>query len=135
LGYVFQRNSTFYSSVYSGGSPGYPDFEKRWRKPGDEKFTNVPSMQYPASVLRDEFYQYSDILVVKGDHVRLQDIQISYDLNKEAHPRLPVQLIRFYLYGNNLGILWKANHVGIDPDYVTSVPNPRTLALGVKIDY
>ncbi len=135
LGYVFARNSMFYSSVYSGSSPGYPDFEKRWRKPGDEKFTNVPSMEYPANTNRDVFYQYSDILVVKGDHVRLQDIQISYDLNKEKHPKLPVQLIRFYLYANNLGILWKANHVGIDPDYVNSAPNPRTLAFGVKIDY
>lgn len=135
LGYVFQRNSIFYGSVFSGSSPGYLDYEKRWQKPGDEKITNVPSMIYPANALRDEFYQYSDILVVKGDHVRLQDVQIFYDLTKQANPKLPVQLLRFYLYGNNLGILWKANHVGIDPDYVTSYPNPRTLAIGVKIDY
>ena len=135
LGYVFQRNSIFYGSVYKGSSQGSPDFEKRWQKPGDEKFTNVPSMIYPANALRDEFYQYSDILVVKGDHVRLQDVQIFYDLTKQTHPRLPVQLLRFYLYGNNLGILWKANHVGIDPDFVSGIPNPRTLAFGVKIDY
>ena len=135
FGYVFRRNSIFYSYVYAGASQGYPDFEKRWQKPGDEHFTNVPSMEYPANSNRDQFYQYADILVVKGDQVRLQDIQISYDLNKEVHPRLPVQLIRFYLYGNNLGILWKANHVGIDPDYINSAPNPRTLALGIKIDY
>ena len=135
LGYVFRRNSIFYNDVFASASSGYPDYEKRWRKPGDEKFTNVPSMIYPDNTLRDQFYQYSDILVVKADHVRLQDIQISYDLNKEAHHRLPVQLIRLYLYANNLGILWKANHVGIDPDYVNSIPNPRTLALGVKVDY
>jgi TonB-linked SusC/RagA family outer membrane protein len=135
LGYVFRRNSMFYSAVFAGNSAGSPDYEKRWQKPGDEKITNVPSMVYPANTNRDEFYQYSDILVVPGDHVRLQDVQLSYDLTKQAHPRLPVQVLRFYLYANNLGILWKANHVGIDPDYVSGMPNPRTLALGIKVDY
>jgi TonB-linked SusC/RagA family outer membrane protein len=135
LGYVFRRNSIFYNAVFEGGSSGYPDYEKRWQKPGDEKMTNVPSMIYPANPLRDAFYQYSDILVVKGDQVRLQDIQLSYDWNKQTHPRLPVRLLRFYLYANNLGILWKANHVGLDPDFVNGIPNPRTVALGVKIDY
>jgi hypothetical protein len=135
FGYVFRRNSMFYGAVFSGSSQGYADYEKRWQHPGDEKFTTMPSMVYPANSLRDQFYQYSDVLVVKGDHIRLQDIQISYDLTKEGHPRLPVQLLRFYLYANNLGLLWKANHVGIDPDYVNSAPNPRTLAFGVKVDY
>ena len=135
FGYVFRRPSMFYNLVFVGNSQGHPDYERRWQHPGDEQFTTMPSMVYPANTLRDQFYQNSDVLVVKGDHIRLQDIQISYDLTREAHPRLPVQLLRFYLYANNLGILWKANHVGIDPDYVNSVPNPRTLAFGLKIDY
>jgi len=135
FGYVFRRNSMFFGPVFTASSPGSPDYDKRWQHPGDEKFTTMPSMVFPVNSLRDQFYQYSDVLVVKGDQVRLQDVQISYDLSKETHPGLPVQLLRFYLYANNLGILWKANHVGIDPDYVNSVPNPRTLALGIKIDY
>ena len=125
----------FYGPVFTASSSGSPDYDKRWQHPGDEKFTTMPSMVFPANSNRDLFYQYSDVLVVKGDQVRLQDVQISYDLSKETHPGLPVRLLRFYLYANNLGILWKANHVGVDPDYVNSVPNPRTLALGIKIDY
>lgn len=135
FGYVFRRNSMFYTPFYQGSFPGYPDFDHRWQNPGDEKFTNVPSMEYPANANRDLFYQNSDILVVKGDHIRLQDIELSYDYNKRTHPGLPVQQVRFYLYANNIGILWKANHVGIDPDYVMGYPEPRTFALGVKIDY
>ena len=92
-------------------------------------------MTYPGVANRDEFYQNSTVLIEKGDNIRLQDVQLSYDWTKKAHARLPVQLIHLYVYGNNLGILWKANHAGIDPDYVTGMPLPRTLAVGVRVDY
>jgi hypothetical protein len=135
LGYVFRRNSIFYSQVYNGTSAGHSDYERRWQNPGDEKLTNVPSMIYPFDRTRDGFYQNSTVLVEKGDHIRLQDLQLSYELTRPAYPRLPVSMVRFYLYANNLGILWKANHAGIDPDYVTGMPNPRTLAIGMKTDF
>ncbi len=136
LGYVFRRSSMFYFPFYQGTSAGHPDYERRWQHPGDEKHTNVPSMEpAPGDQYRDLFYQNSEVLVVKGDHIRLQDIQLSYDLSRQDHARLPVELIRFYIYGNNLGILWKANHAGIDPDYVSGTPPPRTVAVGVRIDY
>jgi hypothetical protein len=135
LGYVFQRSSIFYYQVYYGTSPGHPDYERRWQKPGDEKITNVPAMEYPPDPYRDLFYQNSDVLTEHGDHVRLQDVQLSYELARSAHRRLPVQGIRLYLYANNLGIIWRANHERIDPDYVNSIPAPRTLALGLKVDY
>ena len=84
---------------------------------------------------RDIFYENSEVLVENGDVVRLQDVQLTYDLSRAEHPKLPMQQIRIYLYANNLGILWKANHAGIDPDYVSAIPNPRTLALGVKASF
>jgi len=137
LGYVFRRSSIFYSQVFNGVSKGHPDYDRRWQAPGDEKRTNVPSIAYPYDPNRDAFYENSDVLIERGDHVRLQDLQLSYELNRSARPKLPVQAIRFYLYANNLGIIWKANHAGIDPDYIQSlsVPAPRTLALGIKLDY
>ena len=135
FGYVFRRNSIFYSQVYTGASQGSPDYEKRWQHTGDEQHTNVPSMTYPGDPNRDAFYQNATVLVEKGDNIRLQDVQLSYDWTKKGHARLPVQLIHLYVYGNNLGILWKANHAGIDPDYVTGTPLPRTLAVGVRVDY
>ncbi|HWB91348.1 MAG TPA: hypothetical protein VG605_05830, partial [Puia sp.] len=135
FGNVFQRNSMFYYLFYNGASAGHPDYDRRWQKPGDEKFTNVPSMEYPSNQSRDFFYQYSEALVTKGDNIRLQDAQISYSYNKQEHSRLPFQQMHFYLYANNLGILWKANHQGIDPDYIYGAPSPRTLAIGIKIDY
>jgi TonB-linked SusC/RagA family outer membrane protein len=136
LGYAFRRSSIFYYNVFTGTSKGHPDYERRWQNPGDERHTNVPSMVYPADPNRDNFYQNSEILIERGDHFRLQDIQLGYTLVRTERSKLPVQSIRFYLYANNLGIIWKANHAGVDPDYVSSpFPSPRTLALGIKIDY
>ncbi|HEY4060686.1 MAG TPA: SusC/RagA family TonB-linked outer membrane protein [Puia sp.] len=135
LGYFFRRNSISYTSLFSGISHGHPDYERRWQKPGDELYTNVPSMTYPANLSRDNFYQYSEVLLEKGDHIRLQDLQLSYDILRNNVHRLPVRSIRLYGYANNIGILWRANHQGIDPDYIMSIPNPRTLALGVKVDF
>jgi TonB-linked SusC/RagA family outer membrane protein len=135
FGYVFRRNSIFYDGVYFGTSQGHPDYRRRWQHPGDEKFTDVPSRPYPPDPQRDEFYQNSEVLVVKGGHVRLQDVQLTHDWNKQSYRRLPFQLLRLYVYANNPGILWKANHFGIDPDFVYGMPNPRTLTVGVKIEY
>jgi TonB-linked SusC/RagA family outer membrane protein len=135
FGYYFRRSSINYYNLFVVGSKGHPDYERRWQSPGDEKSTNVPSMIFPADQFRDNFYGYSEPLIEKGDHIRLQDIQFGYDLSKKSIPKLPVQSIRLYLYANNIGILWKANHQGIDPDYVLSIPNPRTLAMGIKLDF
>ncbi|MFL5745677.1 MAG: hypothetical protein ACJ751_13480, partial [Niastella sp.] len=101
---------------------------------GDENYTSVPSMTWNESAYRSTFYGYSDILIEKGDHIRLQDVQLSYQLNKSEIRWLPVNQFRIYMYANNLGILWKANHQGIDPDYISGVIPPRTFAAGLKID-
>jgi TonB-linked SusC/RagA family outer membrane protein len=134
--YVFRQTSMIYYEVFNGASKGHPDYKHRWQNPGDERWTHVPSMVYPADPNRDNFYRNSEVLIEPGDHVRLQDLQLGYTITRSEHLKLPVQAMRFYLYANNLGILWRANHVGIDPDYVSDLyPSRRTLALGIKIDY
>jgi hypothetical protein len=135
MGYVFRRNSIFYSQIFGGISSGHSDFERRWQNPGDEKTTNVPSLVYTTDNLRDNFYQNSTVLVEKGDHIRLQDVLLSYDIDRAVYKRLPVARVKLYLYANNLGILWKANHAGVDPDNISGIPNPRTLAIGAKMDF
>jgi TonB-linked SusC/RagA family outer membrane protein len=125
LGYYFRRNTISYGSLYASGN-GHSDYLKRWRQPGDEKFTNVPSMVYPnPTFLRDVFYTNSDITVEKGDHIRLEDIRLSY--------RYRNYLV--YAYMSNLNaLIWKANKAGLDPDVPSGLRPPRTIALGVKVD-
>jgi TonB-linked SusC/RagA family outer membrane protein len=134
LGYYFRRNSFYYSSLFDYWG-GHADYALRWQKPGDEKYTNVPSLpQTPYA--QDDVYKGSNILVEKGDHIRLQDVRLSYDLSKEMIKSFPFQNIQIYLYANNIGIIWRANKSKIDPDYIgLSIPNPRSLAVGLNVNF
>lgn len=134
VGYYFRRPSINYYDLFSN-SKGHTDFSLRWKKPGDEGSTYVPSMLYPNNERRDAFYKYSSVLVEKGDHIRLQDIRLSYDFNKEKLKQFSIQALQFYVYANNIGIFWKANKQHIDPDYIGGFPAALTLAGGVKIDF
>lgn len=132
FGYVFRRPSINYTGLINGWG-GYGDYVQRWKKAGDEKITNVPSAPLAAD-LRDMIYAFSNILVEKGDHIRLQDIRLSYDLNKSNFRNFPFQSIRFYLYADNVGIIWRANKFEIDPDFI-SIPPIRTIAVGVNVGF
>ncbi|SDF95318.1 TonB-linked outer membrane protein, SusC/RagA family [Pedobacter terrae] len=132
LGYYFRRYSVQYGDNYGLGSHG--DYDLRWQQPGDEQRTQVPSIPLTPNTNRDSFYLRSENLVEKGDHIRLQDINLSYNLSKLGIAKLPVRNLQLYLYANNLGILWKASKSRIDPDFQASLL-PRTLSIGVKIDF
>ncbi|MDQ2719434.1 MAG: hypothetical protein M3Z26_06675 [Bacteroidota bacterium] len=42
---------------------------------------------------------------------------------------------QLFLYLNNVGILWKANKLGIDPDYGMGLPAPRSISIGIKANF
>ncbi len=133
FGYYFRRPSINYSDLYATYT-SHGDFAKRWQEPGDELSTNVPSMVYPSDSPRDAFYLRSEILVEKGDNIRLQDIQLSYELSNVKLGNVVFRQIQLYSYINNVGILWRANKVGIDPD-APNLPFPRTFAFGARIGF
>ena len=84
---------------------------------------------------RDDFYQYSEVLTGKADHIRLQDIQFSYDMDKNSLGRLPFQSITWTLYVNNIGLLWKSTRSDIDPEYIKdNYRDPLTISAGMKIN-
>jgi TonB-linked SusC/RagA family outer membrane protein len=135
FGYYFTRSSINYVALFDNWM-GNVDFEKRWQKPGDEKTTQVPSMPSSPDYSRDYVYNSSSILVEKGDHVRLQDINFSYRFDKVKNHWLPFNSASVYGYINNLGIIWRANRYGIDPDYVFQpYPPSKTYSLGLSIQF
>ncbi|MET7000170.1 SusC/RagA family TonB-linked outer membrane protein [Chitinophaga defluvii] len=134
LGYYFRRSSINYANLFDSWG-GHGDYGLRWQKPGDERSTDVPSL--PVSPYsQDNVYSKASVLVEKGDHIRLQDVRVSYDLNREVIKLFPFESIQVYVYANNIGILWRANKKGIDPDYGSlRIPSPRTIAAGVNINF
>jgi TonB-linked SusC/RagA family outer membrane protein len=137
FGYYFRRPAAqvvSYSSLY--GSRGVlqgAEYNNRWQHPGDEQRTDVPSAVTSSNNQnRDNFYYYSSLNVLKGDHIRLQEINLSYSIPMKESSRLKNP--RLYANVNNLGILWRANKQGIDPE-VYDFPLPRTYSLGLSVNF
>ncbi len=129
-GYYFRRDVTSYSQLFSSGT-AFPDFENRWRVPGDEDRTSVPSMVYPAITNRDGFYQMAEINVLKGHHVRLEYINLTWNPSVVWGNRS----VRLQVYANlsNLGVIWAANKHDVDPEYSGTLSPPKTVAMGLRL--
>ena len=131
LGYYIRQASVRYATVLSGQG-GHADYALRWQKPGDELITSVPSMPLVSNNNRDNLYSYSTALVQRADHIRFQDINLSYGFDQSKNPWL--KGARIYVYANNLGIIWKAANSPLDPDYRT-LPPQRTIAAGLSLNF
>jgi len=130
FGYYFKRESINYNTLITA-LEGHEDYLKRWQKPGDEVNTQVPSFVYPLNSTRNNFYNNSEALATKGDHVRLEYINLSYQLREKDFRSKMLQSLRLFVVANNLGIIWRANKEKIDPDHPQIVP-PRNLSIGMQ---
>jgi len=132
LKYYYRRHSIFYNDTYKGIDQGSKDFAGRWKEPGDEVFTNIPSMIFPINNDRDLFYKYSEVLIEKGDHIRLQFVHLNYSLNPAWFKKSPFNACSLYINASNLGILWRAGNPGVDPDQTAGYLTRAQLSIGVR---
>jgi TonB-linked SusC/RagA family outer membrane protein len=138
FGYYFRKSTISYYDLINAGAQ-HPDYPKRWKAAGDEQRTTVPSLIYPLSdSKRDDFYANSSANVLKGDNIRLKNIRVSYDLNTSSKKNFPVKNIQMYGNIENLGIIWRANKEGLDPDYDVinnAYPVPKVFTAGFNIEF
>lgn len=137
LGYWFRRNSINYTDLFNNWR-GHSDYGLRWQKPGDEANTDVPAIFYTTNSAREQFYSGSGVLVEKGDHIRLQFINLAFDLNSKSVVRKYFKDSQLYVNASNLGIIWRANRAGIDPDFNAELGKtipPVNFALGFRTKF
>ncbi|MEV4887068.1 SusC/RagA family TonB-linked outer membrane protein [Chitinophaga ginsengisegetis] len=122
MGHVFRRLSIenypdYATNNYYGVIGTQKDLALRWRKPGDERFTNVPGLPNVTTNSSNR-YKMSDLLVESASHIRLQQINIGYQVPSAALSRLMVKSVGVNFSVRNLGIIWRENKSGLDPSYV-----------------
>lgn len=133
LGFYFKRNSVLYNAIFNG-TGSHSDFNLRWQKPGDEAITQVPSMVYPNNPNRDGyFYPRAEVLVSKGDNIRLQDINLSYQI-KSLENKWKLKRLEVLMYATNLGIIWKTDKHNVDPEFGNLSPL-RTISFGLRAGF
>ena len=137
-----QNDLAFYTDLFNNRATGSIDlfrtsligaeYANRWRQPGDEAHTNVPSLTYPGSDVKDLAYQFADINVFKADHIRLQEVNLSYAVSTPKN-----WLIKNLSVNVNMPlnvIIWRANKLGIDPQ-VNDMPIPRRYGFGFRAGF
>ena len=115
-------------------------FLDRWKKPGDEAYTNIP-VYLPTSQLNNRrntsYYTQADINVVSASYFRLRDVTLSYSLQPSVLKKLRVQGASVFVQTSNY-LLWTANHVGIDPEYTratTAVRDGHGYSMGLNFSF
>lgn len=81
---------------------------------------------------RDLFYNYSTALIEKADHVRLQNIQLSYNIEGTALKKLRLRMASLFLNCSNVGIIWRASTWRIDPDQLRGYFSPVQYTIGFR---
>jgi len=134
FGYWFRKSSLRYTDLFDRWI-GNVDYAQRWQKPGDENSTDVPAMPtVGVSPMRDFVYANADVLVLKGDHIRWRDINVSYTFRPKNIRQL--SSLTVYGYVDNIGLLWVSNTDGIDPEYAYyPIPPMRSYSVGIKVNF
>ncbi|MES2113214.1 MAG: SusC/RagA family TonB-linked outer membrane protein [Bacteroidota bacterium] len=95
------------------------DFLNRWKKPGDEKFTNIPSYipGFDSFFSRSvTYYTEGDINVVSASYAKIRDINLTFKLPDDLLRKIKVKSASFTIQATNF-MIWTANKKGIDPEF------------------
>lgn len=136
------------------------DLVDRWQKPGDEATTNIPALSseplddvmfrrsiagggpafpYDFALNRWQMYNYSDLRVVDGSHLRLRTASLSYNVPREWIQGLGLSYANVRLEGYNL-FLWASKDLkGQDPAQMSfgsrSVPPLPSYSLTLNLSF
>lgn len=119
------------------------EFNDRWRKPGDEAHTNIPTLSNAALIPSQTAYEkvsyhilpwnrsywwaydQSNVRTAKGSYIRWQTLTLNYTLPDRYTKCLGASNVRFGFQVQNLGILtFDKKLKGKDPEQVRYVGMP-----------
>jgi TonB-linked SusC/RagA family outer membrane protein len=155
VGLVFRAgNKIRLDDMFKGGysSLGTGSISKelinRWAAPGDEKYTNVPTIvdaRFQTDLgLRSmniyEMYNKSDIRVADGSFIRLRNINLSYELPSSLTSKIGARTMKISLQAQNLFLLYSDKKLnGLDPEFYqaggVALPVPRTYTFTLNLGF
>ena len=120
------------------------DLLDRWKKPGDELHTIIPSLpgqsqvyislpngetEYPIYV-----WEESDAMVVNASFLRCQQIGLSWNINPGKLAKIGVSNLLLSANVNNIFVIASKRFKGFDPEVQNSIM-PRTFSLGINVGF
>ncbi|MFS4457302.1 SusC/RagA family TonB-linked outer membrane protein [Maribacter sp. 2304DJ31-5] len=113
----------------------HEDLEKRWQNPGDENNTDVPS--YPTDQLdpRMSVYLDSDHLVENAGFINIDQISLSWAMPKKYLEKIGLLGLSFQGQVSNIGNIWTANDLGLDPERPFSANRTPIYTMGLRLNF
>lgn len=152
----FIRLQPDYNVQYTDLQTISKDMVNRWLTPGDESFTNIPSLLDPyvrnSLVLRSDGrtpvdaiytynnYNYSTERVANGDFIRLKQVALSYIIPAKFLSKLHFNSAQISLVGNNIALLYSDRKLnGADPEFFNNggvaMPIPKQYTFSLKLGF
>ena len=122
------------------------EFYDRWGMPGDEKYTNIPSIldAYQQSQLNGAYpynnYNYSTQRVAKGDLVRLKTVSLGYTLPRGMAEKFGLANASVTAAATNPWLIYSDEKLrGQDPEFFNSggvaQPVQKQVTLSLKVGF
>ncbi|MHA4896716.1 SusC/RagA family TonB-linked outer membrane protein [Pedobacter sp. PWIIR3] len=122
FGHVFRRSSFNYP--YQNGFKTLPNARLSEVLNGDPaQILTLPTDPNDASYKTWSRYRFLDYLVTNANHIRFQEISLSYNVNPAFMRKLKLSGLRLYAQGNDLLTITN-NHYDEDPEYLLGSINP-----------
>lgn len=125
------------------------EFVNRWRKPGDERHTNIPSLTDIAAKpyygdpfnevcqSRWEMYDNSDLRVVSGNFMRCRSISLTYRLSDKLLKQTFLRHVTLGVGVTNPFVIKSKDLKGRDPEQVTmgsgTIPPQKTWSFNLSV--
>ena len=142
---------------YPGQNMG-SDFVNRWRRPGDEKHTNIPTLTdevFTVSGMYNEInktnimdnvsknywqmYNNADMRVVSGNFLRCRSISLAYSFASELVRKLSLKSLSMSLSVSNPFVIKGKGLQGRDPEQVTmgsgTIPPQQNYAFTMSVTF
>lgn len=138
------RLNPVFKSQYSDLDAMPREFLNRWVLPGDEAYTDIPSiadkttLSEISTVYPYNSYNYSTARVAKGDFVRVRTVALSYQLPAKLPVFALFKKASLTLTGTNLLLLYSDKALyGQDPEFFSSggvaLPVAKQLTASLKL--
>ena len=165
LGSKIRLNELYQGNDFKLPYPGQnmsSDFVKRWRKPGDEKYTNIPTLTDELYTVRGvytggenpinktdimnnvssnywQMYNNADMRVVSGNFLRCNSISLSYSFNSDLVKKLYLKSLSLSFGVSNPFVVKAKGLQGRDPEQLTigsgTVPPQQTYSFSMNVTF
>lgn len=117
----------------------------RWKKPGDELFTDIPViyngrveefLDLPFGESQSMYYMWdmSDARVVDASFLRCQQMSLTWNMNEKWCSQIGVKSLSLNFIVNNLFVIASKKFDGFDPELGDSV-QPKTYSVGLNVGF